>query len=49
MDNCKDEADPVGNQRDEREFQVYKTERLKEKTKRAVLHMMYSNKGEDDV
>lgn len=45
----KHEEDPIGNQRGEREFQIYRAERLKGRSKKEVLHMMYSNKGEDDV
>jgi len=40
------EADPLGTKRDEREFQIYKEERLKGKSKEEVLLEMYTDRGE---
>ena len=40
------EPDPLGTKRDEREFQIYKEERLKGKSKEEVLLEMYRDGGE---
>ena len=43
------EADPLGTKRDEREFQIYKEERLKGKSKEEILLEMYDYTGGTDV